>query len=187
MKKIPSIFIRNPENMKVVSTEKNPVCDWVFAGEGIATQKLDGTCCKVENGKLWKRRMVRQSDRLEGKIPEGFVEEDFDPHTNKYFGWLPVGQDDPSDKYHVQAYKENLPDGTYELCGPAINGNQDNFDSHILIPHAHTLVFDDCPRDYDLLKTWFVGKDIEGIVFHHPDGRMAKIKKSDFGLKRKDK
>ena len=24
--------------------------------------------------------------------------------------------------------------------------------------------------------------DIEGIVWHHPDGRMAKIKRRDFGL-----
>jgi hypothetical protein len=26
--------------------------------------------------------------------------------------------------------------------------------------------------------------DIEGLVFHHPDGRMAKIKLRDFGMKR---
>jgi hypothetical protein len=28
------------------------------------------------------------------------------------------------------------------------------------------------------------GQDMEGIVFHHPDGRKAKIKKRDFGQKR---
>jgi hypothetical protein len=28
------------------------------------------------------------------------------------------------------------------------------------------------------------GKDIEGIVWHHSDGRMAKIKLRDFGHKR---
>lgn len=26
--------------------------------------------------------------------------------------------------------------------------------------------------------------NIEGIVFHHPDGRMAKIKLRDFGISR---
>jgi len=36
------------------------------------------------------------------------------------------------------------------------------------------------------LREWFKGRDIEGLVFHHPDGRMAKIKKRDFGLKRKE-
>jgi hypothetical protein len=40
------------------------------------------------------------------------------------------------------------------------------------------------PRDFDGLRTWLAGKDIEGIVWHHPDGRMAKIKLRDFGLKR---
>jgi hypothetical protein len=27
--------------------------------------------------------------------------------------------------------------------------------------------------------------DIKGIVWHHPDGRMAKIKGKDFGINRK--
>lgn len=40
------------------------------------------------------------------------------------------------------------------------------------------------PRDFDGLRAWLDGKDIEGIVFHHPDGRMAKIKLRDFGLRR---
>jgi len=35
-------------------------------------------------------------------------------------------------------------------------------------------------------REWLKGRDIEGLVFHHPDGRMAKIKKRDFGLKRKE-
>lgn len=26
--------------------------------------------------------------------------------------------------------------------------------------------------------------DMEGIMFHHPNGRMCKIRKSDFGIKR---
>ena len=25
----------------------------------------------------------------------------------------------------------------------------------------------------------------EGVVFHHPDGRMYKVRKKDFGIKRK--
>jgi hypothetical protein len=34
------------------------------------------------------------------------------------------------------------------------------------------------------LREWLLDRDIEGLVFHHPDGRMAKIKLRDFGLKR---
>jgi hypothetical protein len=35
------------------------------------------------------------------------------------------------------------------------------------------------------LKAYLAYKDIEGIVWHHSDGRMVKIKGKDFGLKRK--
>jgi hypothetical protein len=56
MKKTPTIFKRNPENMKQILNEHNPKCDWVFNGEGIATRKYDGTCCLVRNGILYKRR-----------------------------------------------------------------------------------------------------------------------------------
>ena len=42
----------------------------------------------------------------------------------------------------------------------------------------------DVPRTFDALREWMKSKDIEGIVFHHSDGRMAKIKKRDYGQKR---
>jgi hypothetical protein len=35
------------------------------------------------------------------------------------------------------------------------------------------------------LREWLSDKDIEGIVFHHPHGRMGKMKQRDFGLERK--
>lgn len=38
-------------------------------------------------------------------------------------------------------------------------------------------------NDIDPANQWVI--DGEGIVFHHPDGRMCKIRKSDFGIKRK--
>jgi hypothetical protein len=38
--------------------------------------------------------------------------------------------------------------------------------------------------DFENLKTYLEVVDIEGIVFHHPDGRMCKLRKSDFGIKR---
>jgi len=55
MKKIPTIFKRNPENMKEILPEQHPDCGWVFDGEGVPTRKYDGTCCRVKDGKLWKR------------------------------------------------------------------------------------------------------------------------------------
>lgn len=52
------------------------------------------------------------------------------------------------------------------------------------MPHSGAKIYDDVPRDFDGIKAWLSGKDIEGLVFHHPDGRMGKIKLRDFGLKR---
>jgi len=45
-------------------------------------------------------------------------------------------------------------------------------------------VIDNVPRDFDGLRDFLAGHDVEGIVFHHPDGRMVKVKKRDFGLPR---
>jgi hypothetical protein len=56
--------------------------------------------------------------------------------------------------------------------------------AHALIPHSDTGEFDNVPRTFDGLRKWLADRDIEGIVFHHEDGRMAKIKLRDFGLKR---
>ena len=37
---------------------------------------------------------------------------------------------------------------------------------------------------FGLLKAWFMHHDVEGVVWRHPDGRMAKIKGRDFGIVR---
>ena len=34
------------------------------------------------------------------------------------------------------------------------------------------------------IKAYLADGKIEGIVWHHPDGRMVKIKAKDFGIKR---
>lgn len=162
-----------------------PGAEWVIAGEGYATRKWDGTCVMIQDGVLYKRY-----DAKRGKTPpEGFIPaQDPDPKTGHWPGWLKVG-DSNADRRHREGYlnlpsHEVWPDGTYELCGPKIGGNPEGFEKHELIKHGiHE--HEDCPRSFEALKTWFVSKDIEGIVWHHPDGRMVKIKKSDFGLKRK--
>ncbi|MEK6200815.1 MAG: hypothetical protein N2A40_00115 [Desulfobulbaceae bacterium] len=179
MKKIPTIFVRNPQNMKELLNEPHPLCGWVFAGEGVATRKYDGTCCKIEGGELFKRREIKPGERP----PIGFVEEDFDHITGKHVGWMPIDCTDKQDKYHCESFS-GQPTGTYELIGPKVQGNPEGFDRHTLFAHSKAEVFDDCPRDMDGLKNWLTDRDIEGIVFHHPDGRMAKIKKRDFNLAR---
>jgi hypothetical protein len=180
--KIPTMFERDWEGdrsrvLDVIHTG----CEWVAAGEGVATRKIDGSSCMVRSGKLFKRREVREGEAL----PPGFELVTHDEETGKRLGWIPVGEG-PEDKWHRSAFAASpgLPDGTYELLGPKIQGNPENVSDHVLVSHNATEVYSDCPRTFDGIRNWLFGRDIEGIVFHHPDGRMAKIKKRDFGLRR---
>lgn len=157
---------------------QHPDCDWVFAGEGIATRKWDGTCCMIKNGEYFKRRTLKKNI----EPPIFFILEDSDPITGKRFGWVPVTEDD---KWHNEVAHRWLPSGTYELCGPKIQGNPEGFLDYNLISHAMGEIYNGILRTLDGIREFMKDKDIEGIVFHHPDGRMAKIKKSDYGMERK--
>lgn len=185
MKKIPTIFDRdwNGDRSRVVDAPHRD-CAWVFAGEGIATQKLDGTCCLVRDGRLYKRHEVK----LGKSAPDGFEVADRDDETGKTVGWLPVGEG-PEDRWHREAWEKEggkASDGTYELIGPKIQGNPELVSSHVLMSHTNAcLALHNPPeRTFAGIRDWLAGKSMEGIVFHHSDGRMAKIKLRDFGLKR---
>lgn len=182
MKKIPTLFQRDPDNPKRVIQDVNPEAAWVLNGEGKATRKYDGTCCLIRDGKLYKRYELR-----EGKTaPDGFepADERIDwAGQIRIPGWVPVRDDDPNSKYHLEAFtqsKYRFADGTYELVGPKIQGNPENSPVHVLWPHAGALVFEDAPRNFDDLREYLSDFAHEGIVWHHPDGRMAKIKRKDF-------
>lgn len=179
MKKMKTIFKKNPENMALVTREREPTCDWVFNGEGVPHRKYDGTCCMIKDNILYKRRTVRQFKTM----PLNFIREDFDATTGKTFGWVPVIR---GDKFHIEAHERLIDkkDGTYELLGPKIQGNVEGFAKHKLINHNDTPIFIDIPLDYDGMKEYLRFENMEGIVFRHRDGRMAKIRKSDFGLSR---
>lgn len=179
MKKTPTLYIRDEKNPKFVTDIKHEDVGWVFEGDGIATRKWDGTCCMVRDGKLFKRY-----DGTKGK----FLPDDFIPAEgaeSHWLGWRPVGNG-PEDRWHKEAWAaltEPLENGTYELVGPKINGNPDGIDVHCFRKHGN-VVYPDVPRTTEALKSWLSDKDIEGLVFHHEDGRMAKIKLKDFGFKR---
>jgi hypothetical protein len=181
MQKIISLFQRNYETDRRVRNEVVLGAEWVLAGEGIATRKYDGTCCMVRDGRLYKR-----FDAKRGKTPPGGFEaaQDPDPTTGHWPGWMPVG-DGPEDRWHREAWEHSarLPDGTYELVGPRVQGNPEKFSTHVLVPHGAD-VLADAPCDFDGIRAYLEAHDIEGIVWHHPDGRMVKIKAKDFGVKR---
>lgn len=199
MQKIISLYQRNYDGDHLVRDEVVPGAEWVLNGEGVPTRKWDGTCCMIRDGKLFKRydakaftvnQATGEKQPWNRTPPEGFEPaQDADPVTGHWPGWVPVG-DGPDDKWHREGWG-NQPDslrldGTYELCGPKIGANPEGMEAHKLIPHGcpdleetHT-----APRDFEGLKKWFASHNVEGIVWHHPDGRMVKIKAKDFGIKR---
>jgi hypothetical protein len=189
MQKIPTLYKRNPEDMKRVLDEVTPGCEWVLAGEGVPTRKWDGTCVMLdEEGNWWARREVKPGQEL----PKVFRLEETDPNTGKIVGWVPM-EASAFAKWHAEALKatgrapEHWQPGTYELIGPKINGNPEGRMHHWLVPHGAAIFkvnYDQWPmlRDAaprDLIEAcremgW------EGIVWHHPDGRMAKLKVRDY-------
>ena len=182
MKKIPTLFRRDPEDMKHVLPEVTPGCEWVLAGEGVATRKYDGTCVMLGgNGEWWARRELKAGKPK----PDLFLPADYDPATGKTVGWVPM-ETSSFAKWHAEALEDGVPyaAGTYELCGPKINGNPERFEHHRLIAHADAepLLVD--VENFEEAKALVVLLDnehgVEGIVWHHPDGRMAKLKGRDF-------
>lgn len=178
MEKIPTLFARDDStNRKYVVKEVTPGCEWVLVGEGVPTRKFDGSCVLVREGKLFKRREVKPRKTP----PPDFEEINLDEVTGKRMGWVPVGEG-PEDNLHREAFAAagSLPDGTYELIGPKINGNPEHVDRHMLVHHGEE-VLTNVPLTFDELREWVLAHDYEGIVWHHPDGRRAKLKRRDFG------
>lgn len=185
MQKIPTLFLRT-EDMRNVTREVNPVCQWVLDGEGAPTRKYDGVCVMFDGTSWWARREVKP-----GKVtPPNYVPISTDPITGKVVGWEPAEQS-AFTKYINEAinYVESLGEderdipwtpGTFELIGPKINGNPEGKESHYLQRHSMAEILKYVPRDFDGLRDWLLAHPYEGIVWHHPDGRMAKLKKRDF-------
>ncbi len=182
MKKIPTLFVRDENDRRYVTDVVTPGCGWVLAGEGVCTRKYDGSCVMLdEHGTWWARREVKP-----GKTPPpNYVPIETDNTTGKTVGWEPIGQSAFA-KYHAEALAgpgiSNRP-GTYELVGPRINGNPENFKYHVLLRHSYAERMPDAGRTYETLRKVLLALNkeahVEGIVWHHPDGRMAKLKARD--------
>lgn len=177
MKKIPTLFVRDPDDRSHVTPEVTPGCEWVLAGEGVATRKYDGTCVMFDGSCWWARREVKPGKTA----PPNFEPISTDPNTGKTMGWEPIEQSGFA-KSHAEALTKLWAGatGTYELCGPKINGNPENYPQHMLVLHETASRLDAVPLDYDGLSDYLSGFRGEGIVWHHPDGRMVKLKRKDF-------
>ncbi len=201
MRKIPTVFRRDPDNPVLITREVHPDCRWVLDGEGTPTRKYDGTCMgyfPAVNGEVRIHKGIGSSE-LTGrnditgvwlarrevkpgqKLPDEFLLEETDETTSKSVGWVPADES-PFHRYFCEA----LPQlgfspcfGTYELCGPKINGNPEHFGMHSLVRHHDAEKLKGVPTDFDGLMSWLPRRTIEGIVWHATDGRMAKLKVRD--------
>jgi hypothetical protein len=192
MKKIPTLYVRDWTTHEITD-EVTPGCEWVLRGEGRPTRKYDGTCMMLDSdGKWWARRIVKPHKTP----PPNFQALEIDWITGNTIGWEPVAQS-PWFKAFTDTLEHNeyfwdevlvlegeFSDvGTYELCGPKVNGNPDGYDHHVMIRHdrvetiaaAESLIDD--PKNLVRWANAVLGA--EGVVWHHPDGRRAKLKYKD--------
>lgn len=181
MQKIKTLFVRDPEDRAHVTREVTPECEWVIDGEGMATRKYDGTCVMFDGERWWSRREVKPGKPM----PVNFVAVTFDDVTGKTMGWEPIEQSGFA-RWHAEALDWTLIPrtymlGTYELIGWKINGNPEGAPFHILVRHAAARPLNGAPRTFDALRDYLAERpDMEGIVWHHEDGRMCKLKRRDF-------
>ncbi len=186
MPKLESPFVREEiEGRYIVTDEIAEGYEWVFEDESVmAIEKLHGTNVSIliQDGTItgaWNR-----TERL--------------PFFNK------------GKKHIIQAllnsfaknYMEFLLDGQHfgEAIGPKINGNPYKLEEHLWVPfssygqkHLRYKSWGKYPKDFKTISEWF--KELmplftmkrgdkegfaEGVVFTHPDGRMAKLRKDMF-------
>lgn len=183
MEKIPTIFDRG-EDFRVIDKPRAG-CEWVFAGEGRATEKLDGTNIRITTRagivvRLEKRRNPSKVQKAKGIVDGWYVDAD------------PSGAEDKWIREAVECTDvTGWPDGEHsaEALGPSIQGNPLGLPKHLCVPfNLEIPAYDQAPRTFDDLRRWLGELDsrfapghlAEGVVFHHPDGRRAKIKRKDF-------
>ena len=185
MRKIPTLYRREYDsfgNVCAVLPEVQPGLEWVLAGEGEATEKVDGSCCAIINGEFYKRFDFKEGRRLpNGAIP---CQANRDPVTGHWPHWVPVIGGSAADRWFIRAYT-NTPwvweDGTYEAVGIHFQKNPYHLDDDFLERHGRIKIRD-CPRTYEGIREWLRTHEVEGIVFWKGGEPRCKIKRTDFGF-----
>lgn len=178
------------DRVKHVGTDVvNEKSAWVFTEPAVPTVKRDGTGVLVTpEGEILVRRSVKKGK----KAPEGFRLAETDPFTGHMFGVEPLAQS--GFKRPMEEALNNLSaplePGTYELCGPKVNGNPEGFDKHVLIRHGS----EELPTIPDMrtvapeeahaiLKDVFADlkeQGVEGVVWWGTDDKRVKLRVKDF-------
>ena len=189
MKKMPTLFQREFDHHHVVKIEDqltSPELAWVLAGEGIATEKIDGACCALIGGQFYKRYDAKKNKQgILKQPPVGAIPCDVpDPVTGHWPHWVPVDEANAADQWFIVA-KANTPgeltDGTYEAIGPHFNGNPHQLEQDMLVRHGEKIIQLE-NRSFEGIRTYLEQHCIEGIVFWKDDMPGCKIKRRDFGF-----
>ena len=183
MKKIPTLFTRIYENHKIVGIkdEITPGCELAFY-QGIATIKVDGSCCAIIGDKFYKRYDAKKGK----KPPVGAIQCcDPDPVTGHWPHWVEVDPSNTGDKWFAEAFNNSRKmglewdAGTYEAIGPHFQGNPYGLDTDILVKHGAEII--DVKRDFMSISEWLNDHLVEGLVFWLDGEPVFKIKRTDFG------
>ena len=172
MKKIPNL---------VKDGEILPGYEWVNDSTTLAYRLLDGTPAAIFFHKLYKMFGVQAGK----EPPAGAIRMDRPTENNISYYWIPCDFKDPSHSLYWEGLENAVfaPDGTYELIGPKVAGNNEQLKKHILVKHDSVRLNG---VDLNNLKEYLQKADMEGIVFHNIlTGEMCKARKKDFGFKRR--
>ena len=189
--KIQCPFVRKTIGGHYLATsEVTPGYEWVFEDAGVlAVDKLHGTnvCVILEEGIVQaihnRTQVLVDSPCIDvnlggqaGRAIEGII------HNMKSL------QDRDGRIYG-------------ELIGPKINGNLHCLKHHMFVPfdylkercHWKSWVRNDYPKTFESISDWFLtlpslytkrvtstNEPAEGLIFYHPDGRMAKLRRDMF-------
>ena len=192
--KIKSPFKRETIDGKYVVTPKiEDGYEWIFDDGVLAVDKLHGTniCVYYDEGKIThisnRTQLVMTRDdslfdlpRDKARIAHGVLNS-----IEKGLFAVPKAREGSGKIYG-------------ELIGPKINGNIHKVDRYYFVPfdylkercHWRSWVSNKYPKDFDSIDMWF--KELislftkkmtkkeeyaEGLVFYHPDGRKAKLRR----------
>ncbi len=188
MNKIPTIFERDPKTYKVTA-EIRPECLWILSEEAIATEKLDGMNVRLTTRRGEIVRVERRNNPTKQQKARGIVEpwyreafRDADQHIIKATGFTDVSK--WCDGEHCcEAIGPSLQNNPLGLKDPVCVSIDLGSDSCCLALKTQYLA-----TDFDVFRQWILmlessyspGHPAEGVVFHHWDGRRAKIKRKDF-------
>ena len=185
MKKMKTLFKKDINHKATPEVQ----CLWIDDDGVTAHTKYDGSACMVKDGELYKRYDAKRNRKTgEYKTPPigAIACCDPDDTTGHWPHWVRVTRDD---KYHLEAlhFDSHIVDGTYELCGPKVNGNREGLLRHTLLAHCSGIVDMSNFKDgsivsYGACSNYIQSISQEGVVFHHPDGRKCKLRRTDFGF-----